>query len=103
MSILFHETSYPHPNTCYYFLSTLLYKVSVLTWVYMTDQEFTAFKKGMSVGVYNGIKRALSIVQQTDDNKKAESELTELALFSINIVERGIENAGDAEVDTARA
>ena len=69
----------------------------------MTDQEFTAFKKGMSVGVYNGIKRALSIVQQTDDNKKAESELTELALFSINIVERGIENAGDAEVDTARA
>ena len=69
----------------------------------MTDPEFTAFKKGMSVGIYNGIKRALSIVQQTDNNKQAESELTELAMFSINIAERGIENAGEAESDTAKA
>lgn len=69
----------------------------------MTDPEFTAFKKGMSVGIYNGIKRALSIVQQTEDSKQAESELTELAMFSINIAERGIENASDVEVDTANA
>lgn len=69
----------------------------------MTDPEFTAFKKGMSVGIYNGIKRALSIVQQTDNNKQAESELTELAMFSINIAERGIENAGEAVSDTAKA
>lgn len=68
----------------------------------MTDPEFTAFKKGMSVGIYNGIKRALSIVQQTDDNKQAESELTELAMFSINIAERGIENAGETLPETTQ-
>lgn len=61
----------------------------------MTDPEFTAFKKGMSVGIYNGIKRALSILQTTDNSKQAEDELTELAMYSIKIAQHGIENAGE--------
>ncbi len=66
----------------------------------MTDPEFTAFKKGMSVGIYNGIKRALSILQTTDDSKQAEDELTELAMYSIKIAQHGIENAGEVADST---